>query len=514
MPLSAFFSASAWRSGRYARSWKEGQYYLMPLFLVTMPLIFLTLAPGVELNAFYSLVPVTGVALLMQRLVVATSWSQVPWLYFVPVLGPMAMYGWLALRWAIEQFQREEVLFREAEALGLATLAATAVSREGAAAQHGPGAVLLQPDPGTARLSLGLGGRLPPEVHAVIVSLAFVAAPPLFMGILLNTLPRVALYLRGRGGASWGWPWCWRSCCCRRSPAAQAAYGWFPQQADDPHPLAQLLARAPVASESRQPGPRTARQRAGAGRVRGDCVSRVHPDRAAAPLSAAQRDPRQRRALCPVSSQRVPVSAGVRALGVVLGLLTLRSRSLLPAVLFHFLHNAILVLATHFSQEEEGLLPDAVWLGMVAGCALAAVLVLWWLYRLPYVGAGAACGHQARRQAMRRRRCVRAAIRAGSVSDGGAMPSLTLPARMARCPSRKRKRRRRTVAYASGSDCEFRFGRWFPVAATAVVARHRVALFIQHIRDRLVEGLFAPEVTCAAVLRPPVAIGVLAEGLA
>src|ERR1700678_567822 len=40
--------------------------------------------------------------------------------YFIPVLGPMLIYSWLALRWAIAQFQREEVLFREAERLDLA----------------------------------------------------------------------------------------------------------------------------------------------------------------------------------------------------------------------------------------------------------------------------------------------------------------------------------------------------------------------------------------------------------
>ena len=42
-----------------------------------------------------------------------------PWLYFVPVLAPIGLYSWLALRWAIVQFQREEVLFREAERLDL-----------------------------------------------------------------------------------------------------------------------------------------------------------------------------------------------------------------------------------------------------------------------------------------------------------------------------------------------------------------------------------------------------------
>src|SRR5207302_5638350 len=67
LPLSAFFSALCLAVGVYARSTKEGQYYLMPLFLLTMPLIFLTLAPGVELNHFYSMIPVTGIALLMQE---------------------------------------------------------------------------------------------------------------------------------------------------------------------------------------------------------------------------------------------------------------------------------------------------------------------------------------------------------------------------------------------------------------------------------------------------------------
>src|SRR5207244_4529665 len=89
LPLSAFFSAISLAVGAYARSSKEGQYYLMPLFLMTMPLIFLTLAPGVELNPLYSMIPVTGVALLMQRLMTAGNLADVPWLYFIPVLAPI-----------------------------------------------------------------------------------------------------------------------------------------------------------------------------------------------------------------------------------------------------------------------------------------------------------------------------------------------------------------------------------------------------------------------------------------
>ena len=49
----------------FARSTKEGQYYLMPLLLVTMPLMMLPMAPGTELNLGNSLIPITGVVLLV-----------------------------------------------------------------------------------------------------------------------------------------------------------------------------------------------------------------------------------------------------------------------------------------------------------------------------------------------------------------------------------------------------------------------------------------------------------------
>ena len=113
-----FFSAVCLAVGAYARSSKEGQYYLMPLFLATLPLVFLTLLPGVELNAFYCLIPVTGPALLLQQLITPAPGSS-PWPYFLPVLAATALYGWVALRWAVVQFQSEEVLFREAERLDL-----------------------------------------------------------------------------------------------------------------------------------------------------------------------------------------------------------------------------------------------------------------------------------------------------------------------------------------------------------------------------------------------------------
>ena len=59
----------------FARSTKEGQYYLMPLLLVTMPLVILPMSPGVELNLGNSLIPVTGVVLLLRSVLEGNYWQ-------------------------------------------------------------------------------------------------------------------------------------------------------------------------------------------------------------------------------------------------------------------------------------------------------------------------------------------------------------------------------------------------------------------------------------------------------
>jgi sodium transport system permease protein len=197
LPLSAFFSALCLAIGAYARSSKEGQYYLMPLFLVTMPLIFLTLAPGVELNAFYSMIPVTGVALLLQRLMTATAPDQVPWAFFVPVLGPMVLYGWLSLRWAVYQFQREEVLFREAERLDLALWFRRLLRDKEAIPSFGQALFCFAVLVGLHWLSLGLGDRIEDRaVRTCISALAFVAAPAAILAVMLTSRPVESLGLR------------------------------------------------------------------------------------------------------------------------------------------------------------------------------------------------------------------------------------------------------------------------------------------------------------------------------
>src|SRR5262249_47439132 len=137
----------------------------------------------------------TGVALLMQRLM-TVSLDQVPWLYFLPVLAPIVLYSWIALRWAIDQFHREEVLFREAERLDIKLWLRRLFRDKEPIPTPGQalflfGAIML-----LRWLSLGLGAALPGSVHTAVSLLAFVATPTLIMAVMLNTRPTQALALR------------------------------------------------------------------------------------------------------------------------------------------------------------------------------------------------------------------------------------------------------------------------------------------------------------------------------
>jgi sodium transport system permease protein len=394
LPQSAFFSALSLAIGAYARSSKEGQYYLMPLFVVTMPLIFLTLAPGVELNPLYSLVPVTGVALLMQKLMKATTFAEIPWAYFVPVLAPIGIYSWLALRWAIAQFNREEVLFREAERLDLVLWVKRLFRDKEPMPTTGQAFFCLGLLIGLHWLSLGIGNRWSLQMHTAISELAFVAMPPLFMVLLLNTKAGEALYLR--------WP---------RGPEAglaillvllllpvmagltEAVAIWFPgllegAQPQRIHPLIEIL-RAIRAGDDLAPMkllsytlafalvPAICDELAFRGVVLRGLHHGFRP-RNAVLLSAF---------FFALFHMNVFLFVPTFLLGVILGLLTVRSRSLLPAILFHLLHNSVLIALIPLSHYSEGLLPQLAyqaWPWLIGLCLLVASALVWWLYRKPY----------------------------------------------------------------------------------------------------------------------------------
>ncbi|MDA1162468.1 MAG: ABC transporter permease subunit [Planctomycetota bacterium] len=120
VPLAAFFSALCLSLATFARSNKEGQYYLTPLFMITMGLTMFSMSPSIELTAtggsslFYCAMPIVGPALLLKALLMNPGNTEVL-VFALPVLMSSIGYSLIALWWAVEQFKSEEVLFREAE---------------------------------------------------------------------------------------------------------------------------------------------------------------------------------------------------------------------------------------------------------------------------------------------------------------------------------------------------------------------------------------------------------------
>ena len=344
VPLSAFFSALCLALAAFARSSKEGQYYLMPLYLITMPLTILTIAPGVELTPLYAVIPVTGVALLLKSLILKQ--YAVAQVYFLPVLVPTILYSVLALRWAIDQFKREEVLFREAERLDFRLWMRHLIRDKQPTPNGGEAvfcfAVMMMIMWYTLQFFTPLDSDLSsPRVVIqlmVIPQLAFVAAPALLMTVMLTSSPRRTLRLVFPNATM-------------TVAAVVLAVAC--------HPLVMLLGRwverlVPISKEFQD----IIERLFGADIPLGTLLFIVAVLPAICEelafrgfiLSGLQRGHRMWSAILITSVlfgvfhmilQQMFTAA---LLGIVLGLLAVRSGSLLPASLFHFTNNALSVL--------------------------------------------------------------------------------------------------------------------------------------------------------------------------
>ncbi len=114
LPMAMLLAACSLSLGVFARSTKEGNYYMVPMFFVALPLSYWSMSPGMELDGFTSWVPVANALLLQQRLM-AVRTDPFPWQHVPAVAISLSLCIGLALFAAVKQFQRESVLFREAE---------------------------------------------------------------------------------------------------------------------------------------------------------------------------------------------------------------------------------------------------------------------------------------------------------------------------------------------------------------------------------------------------------------
>ena len=197
VPVSALFSALALALAAFARSSKEGQYYLMPLLLVTAPLAVLPAAPGVELTLGNSLIPVTGIVLLLRNLLEGNYWQAIQ--FAPPVIATTLLCCLLSVRWAVDQFNSESVLFRESERLDMG-LWLHHLLRDREPTPTVPAAVFCGVVILLVRFFLATSlphpnGFRDLEIQTLVVQLTVILTPAALMTIMLTNSPRRTLLL-------------------------------------------------------------------------------------------------------------------------------------------------------------------------------------------------------------------------------------------------------------------------------------------------------------------------------
>ncbi len=206
IPISALFSALALAIAAFARSTKEGQYYLMPLLLISLPLMILPMLPAVDLNLGTSLVPITGMMLLLRALVEGQFADAA--VYAPPVLLVTAGCVYLAIRWAVDQFNNESVLFRESERADLRLWLRHLFRDRGATPSMAQaiacGMILL-----TIRFFATFAAQAPESwrdfaVMQFVTLVLLVGVPVLVMTALLTRSPRATLLLKSASPATLG----------------------------------------------------------------------------------------------------------------------------------------------------------------------------------------------------------------------------------------------------------------------------------------------------------------------
>lgn len=199
-PIAALFSALSFACASFARSTKEGQYYFMPLFLLTMPLMLMPLSPGIELNLGNALVPVMGVVLMLRSLIEGDLLEAAR--YLLPVSLVTLACCLLAIKWAVSQFNQESVLFRGNERFELGAWLRSLINRP----ERVPTATMaiacvvlifcLQ-----FVLRTAMAAYPPAEVNfqyfalTVVLSMACVLVPALLVGLLLTRSARETFLL-------------------------------------------------------------------------------------------------------------------------------------------------------------------------------------------------------------------------------------------------------------------------------------------------------------------------------
>ncbi|MDZ7620181.1 MAG: ABC transporter permease subunit/CPBP intramembrane protease [Patescibacteria group bacterium] len=395
LPVAALFSALCLALAAFARSTKEGQYYLMPLMLVTLPLCVLPMAPGVELTLGNSLIPVTGVALLLRSALEGNYWQAMQ--FAPPVIAVTSACCLLAIRWAIDQFNSEGVLFRESERFDVAAwlrhLFRDRQPTPTAAAAVMCGVLIL-----LARFFLGsaleASGEFAPFVRSVLIlQVVIIAGPALLLTLLFTSSPRQTLMLK-RPVTWWAVPTA-ALLAVLLHPAmmvlrnvVESLYPISEKVKEALGPVERMFAEAPFWSMVAVIAlvPAVCEELAFRGFILSGFMRSCGKWRAIVYTAV----------LFGLAHGILQQSLIACLVGVAIGFITVQSGSLWPAVVYHLLNNGLAVAGTRITPEllEQYPLLGAMlsgnpstgytfhWQIVVAGM-VAALMLLRWFARLP-----------------------------------------------------------------------------------------------------------------------------------
>ena len=199
IPISALFSAVALAAAAFARSSKEGQYYLVPLMMISMPLMMIPMLPAAQLDFGTSLIPVSGLMLLLRGLIEGQYSECLK--YAAPVCAVTMICCWMAVRWVVHQFNSETVLFRASERFGVGAWFRH-VMRERHDLPSLGNAVLCGLVILVAKFFIGFVASTPANFgqfafQTVVILIASIAIPAVMMALILTRSPSKSLRLRG-----------------------------------------------------------------------------------------------------------------------------------------------------------------------------------------------------------------------------------------------------------------------------------------------------------------------------
>ncbi len=199
IPISALFSAVALAAAAFARSSKEGQYYLVPLMMISMPLMMVPMLPAARLDFGTSLIPVSGLMLMLRGLIEGQYAECAK--FAGPVCAVTLICCWLSIRWVVSQFNSETVLFPASERVTLGSWFKHIMSERDQLPSIGS-AILCALVILVSKFFIGFAVQAPGSfngfaIQTVIILVATIAVPAVMMALILTRNAALSLRLRG-----------------------------------------------------------------------------------------------------------------------------------------------------------------------------------------------------------------------------------------------------------------------------------------------------------------------------